>query len=141
MAIQFEELLPLFGLNGDASVSESAPVNGSGKIVRTTEDWQVDVNWNTSGPLNNIMAGKWKLAVLLEKMGHGEFALANNEAEEAFVSAPHAYSKTFNFAAGSVPPGLYRVLVTVTMVGPANAPGPIAGYEDLGMVQFYDSSI
>jgi len=137
MAITFEELLPLFGLSGDATVSESPPVNGSSSIIRTSEGWQVAVNWTTTGPLNNLMCGQWKISVLLEQMGGGEFVLGGGNVTEPFVSAPHVYNKTISFAAGSVPPGLYRASVIITMAGPLNVPGPVAGFEDLGMVQFY----
>jgi hypothetical protein len=138
MAITFEELLPLFGLSGDASASESPVVNGPANIIRTTEGWQVDVKWTTTGWLNNIMCGQWKISVLLEKMGGGEFNLAGGNVNVPFVSAPHAYSTTISFGAGSVPAGLYRASVVITMEGPLGTPGPVAGYEDLGMLQFYN---
>lgn len=139
MAITFEELLPFFSLHGDASISEQAPVEGKTNIVRTTEGWQVKVDWNTHGPLNFLMAGTWNIAVHLEQLGCGEFCLGANTATEPFVSAPNAYSKTLLFGAGSVPAGMYRASVVITMNGPTNVPGPIAGHEDLGVIQFYDT--
>jgi hypothetical protein len=137
MAILFEELLPLFGLSGNAVASESPPINGPSNIIRTTEGWQVDINWTTTGALNNVMCGQWKISVLLEQMGGGEFNLGGGNVTEPLVSAPHAYHKTISFAAGSVPAGLYRASVIMTMDGPLGAPAPIAGFEDLGMLQFY----
>jgi hypothetical protein len=141
MAITFEELLPFFGLNGDAVVSESAPINGPSNIVRTSESWFVKFDWTTIGPLNYIMCGNWHLKVLLEEMGVGEFDLQDKEAVVHFVSAPHTYTQTLTFPPHSVRAGLYRVTVIITMTGPGGAPGPIAGFEDLGLVQFYDSVI
>ncbi len=141
MAINFEELLPLFSLHGDASISEQAPVHSKTNIVRTSEGWQVQVDWHAHGPLTYLMAGTWNITVYLEQMGGGEFSLGGNSSTEPFVSAPNAYSKTMLFGAGSVPAGVYHASVVVTMVGPTNIPGPIAGYEDLGLIQFYDSAI
>lgn len=141
MAITFEELLPFFGLKGDAFVSESAPINGPRNIVRTSESWFVKFDWTTTGPLNYIMCGKWHLKVLLEEMGVGEYDLKNKEAEVSLESKPNSYTETLTFPPHSVPPGLFRVTVIITMNGPGGAPGPIAGFEDLGLVQFYDSVI
>ncbi len=139
MAITFEELLPFFGLSGDASISEQVPVQVPTNIVRRSEGWQVKLDWQTSGPLNFIMSGTWKITVYLEQMGGGEFSLPGNTATEPFISQPNAYSKTMLFGAGSVPAGLYRASVVITIEGPGGVPGPIAGHEDLGLIQFYDT--
>ncbi len=141
MAITFEELLPLFSLHGDASISEQAPVHDKTNIVRTSEGWQVKVDWHAHGPLNFVVCGTWKITVYLEQMGGGEFSLSGNTATEPCVSAPHAYSKIMLFGAGSVPAGLYRASVVITVEGSTGVPGPIAGHEDLGLIQFYDSGI
>ena len=136
-----EELLPFFGFSGDATVSEVPPINGASNIVRTSEGWRVTFNWKTTGALNYLMSGNWKLQVLLEQMGAGEANLPTGSVTVPFVSAPNNYSKTIDFAAGSVGAGLYRVTVIITMTGAGGQPGPIAGFADLGFVQFFDSAI
>ena len=135
--ITSEELLPFFGYNGNVGIITAA--TGATSIVRTVEAWSVKFDWTTTGFLNFLMAGNWNLQVLLEQMGPGEFTLPGGTAIEPFVSAPNAYSKTINFVAGLVPPGLYRVSVIITMKGPSNHPGPITGYADLGLLEFYDA--
>jgi hypothetical protein len=140
-----EELLPLFGFSGDVTLYEDVlPHSGSGasqSIIQTSQTWHVKFTWTTTGPLNGIMAGKWKLQVLLEKMGGGETNLPTGLADVAFVSAPNAYEQIIDFAAGSVKAGLYRVTAIMTMTGTSGQPGPIAGFADLGLVQWFDSSI
>jgi len=138
-----EELLPLFGFSGTVDISESSPVDPPSNIIRTSESWFVRFNWTTSGLLNHVMCGTWKLQVLMERMGGQEFNLNGGIVTEAFVSAPHNYSKTITFppSTSPVPAGLYRVTVIITMTGAGGQPGPIAGYADLGLVQFYDSVI
>ncbi len=134
-----EELLPLFGYSGTVDVV--TPPVGATSIIRTIDAWSVQFNWTTTGPLNFLMSGNWHLQVLLEQIGPGEFALPGGTAIEPFVAAPNAYSKAINFAAGSVPVGLYQVAVIITMKGPApaNHPGPITGYAELGLLEFYDA--
>jgi hypothetical protein len=138
---KFEELLPYFDLSGTCEVFEQTPPGGAPtQIIRTDQAWGVEFKWDTSGPLNYVMCGKWILRVLLEEMGCGEFCLEEglSKAEVDFVCGPHHYEYKFNIPAGKVRPGVYKLVATITMVGPCNIPGPIAGFCEGKMLQFYD---
>lgn len=139
MAIITETLLLPFGYTGTIDATESAIVDPPANIIRLSEAWEVKFDWTTTGALNFLMAGSWNLEVFLEKMGGGEFTLAGATASEPFVSAPNHYVKVINFAAGSVPVGLYRATAIMQMAGPGGVLGPIVGHSDLGLLQFYSA--
>lgn len=143
VSMKFEELLPLFSLSGTCETLEHNPP-GTGtvpaQIIRTDQAWDVLFKWSTTGSLPYLMSGKWLLRVLLEEMGQGESGLAPqySQVEVPFVSAPYNYTRYIHIPAGQVKPGVYKVVATITMVGPSNVPGPIAGFGEGDMVQFYN---
>jgi hypothetical protein len=77
-------------------------------------------------------------------MGSGEIDLTpfGSQVSEPLVPAvgTSSYTKTISFVAGNVPAGLYEATVIVTMTGPnpPAATAAIAGFANLGLVQFYD---
>ncbi|MEK7728258.1 MAG: hypothetical protein AAB354_07565 [candidate division KSB1 bacterium] len=140
MPFKFEELLPFFGLHGTCEIFEQTPPGGAPtQIIRTDQSWCVVLKWDTCGPLNHIMCGKWCLRILLEEMGCGEFCLEEglSKAEVPFVCGPHHYEYKFHIPAGKVGPGVYKIVSTITMLGPCGIPGPIAGFCEGEMLQFY----
>ncbi len=141
LPMKFEELLPLFSLNGTCEVLEhTLPGGAPTQIIRTDQAWDVRFRWATIGALNYVLSGRWQLRVLLEEIGIGETGLppAYSFAEVNFVSAPNAYERILHIPAGVVKAGVYKLVATITMVGPSNVPGPIAGFGEGEMLQFFN---
>ena len=150
--VETEELLPFFELTGPGPggaaqctvyegpaptpfpATSPAPVTS----IRTDQIWGVALVWETTGALNYLMAGTWELKVYLEQMGGGEFALSGNTHSMPFVSAPNTYSYVYSFSAGTVPAGAYRVVQTMTLIGPGGFRGPVGAVGDGPIIQFYD---
>lgn len=131
-----EELLPWFGIKGKCDVYEVPTMNPT-SIIRTDQDWGVKFNWKTDGGLNHLLAGRFQLQVLLEKMGPGE-GPAIPAKQIQFQSHPHEYNETISVPAGLVQSGAYKLVATLTMRGPGGVPGPIAGIAEGPVIQFYD---
>jgi hypothetical protein len=57
-----------------------------------------------------------------------------------FVSGPSPYALAFafDFAAGVVPEGAYRVVTTVDMIGPGGFQGPISAVGEGPILRFYE---
>jgi hypothetical protein len=141
--LKFEEAFDRFSIKGWVGMWEGP----------STEDWpeqtppsdiiQLDQSWNiwfwfrTTGDLCNIMCGKWKLQILLEKMGGGETNFSPTEIVDC-VCGPHTYIKNIHVPPRKVGEGVYRVIATVRLFGPGGHPGPVAAFVDLGLVQFYE---
>ena len=140
----FEETLSFFSLNGTCEVFEHAPPGQQAVLparnIRTDQAWDVRFKWNATGGLTNVMAGTWKLGILLEKYGAEEAGLPPEYATTLvkFESKPFSYDKIVHIPAGKVKPGVYKIVATITMVGPLGEPGPMAGFGEGDLLQFYD---
>jgi hypothetical protein len=149
MTFTVEEMISNFDLTGSAAIFEGPipppldlldPSEGT-RNIRTGQDWRVLIEWTTTGTMSHAMAGNWDLQVFLEKMGVGEFKLMDNPIVEPFQSLPATYSRMIPFVAHSVsvPAGLYKVAVSLTMKGSLAVPCPIAAVAEGPVLQFYDS--
>lgn len=147
ISLSREELLPWFGWpNAQCTVYEGGPGGPPTSVIRTNQPWGIHFEWETAGALNFLMSGTWHLTAQLEKMGVEEFDLLAaapgvDPKNVPFVSEPHTYSEWLVFPANIVSAGVYRLIVTITMDGPGGVPGPIAGYGDGGLLQFYKTPI
>jgi hypothetical protein len=140
----FEVSLPKPHLRGDiyAEVYElggARPTN----IVRVDQDWGVRVRWDLKGSLAPFICGEWCLHLRLESLGPGP---------EIIFKAPRrlplkpcgkgTYYFDFRVRRGkiradhcSIP---YKPVVTITYYTVCHKPGPIAGFVELPIMQFYD---
>ena len=140
--ITFEELLPHFRIDGTCELFEVAqPEDTPTTVIRTDQDWYIKMDWKTSGPLNYLICGRWQLQVLLEEMGKGEHDVDNSIVFEKFASKPAAYSKEVRFRAGDLPEGVFKLVATIKLLGPNDVPGPVVGFAEGPIVQFYDSIV
>lgn len=145
----FEINKPLTGLlTGDitAHVHEYGSVEPI-TILEADKMARVHVIWTLSGPLTPFLCGKWYVSAFLESMGPGEefrLPLAPGEAValnpkpgpvtyEAWVDIPANRVKVTD-TEGTLP---YKLVVTVAYRAPNGQPGPMAGFVDGPVLQFY----
>ncbi len=137
--ITFEELVPHFKIEGTCELFEVTPPGETpATVIRTDQDWYVKMDWKTAGSLNYLMCGKWQLQVLLEEIGKGEHDVDNGIVYEKFQSKPHTYSREVRFRAGELPEGVFKIVVTMKLLGPNDVPGSVVGFAEGPIVQFYD---
>lgn len=113
--------------------SQINPVN----VIRTNERWGVMLKWKTTGGLNDVLAGNWIIKCLVEEMGASE-APDLPSFQLPVEPAPYDYSYKCEFAAGLLKPGVYKLVVAITVVGEKNLPGPFALLGDGPLFQVYD---
>lgn len=115
-----------------------------GNIIHVDDDWSVEFKWSLKGPLAGCISGDWCLRVHLESIGSGpELNLFENN--DVIVPLDPCgdghYSRSFDVKAGDVPAeahsSIYKVVATITYRTPCKKPGPMAGFADLGLLQFY----
>ena len=121
-----------------------APTN----IIRIDEDWLVRIKWALHGSLKSMICGKWCLHVHLESIGRGpELDLPHpDRKEEIHVDLDPCgngeYCYDFRVPAGTVRPEHcstpFKVVATVTYENACCKPGPMAGFVEFGILQFYD---
>ena len=158
---EFEvEFLPYLKGTIGALVSE---VNEEpSRIIDINDPWYVDVDWSLKGPLQRFVCGTWGVDVYMESIGRGpEFELPDEDFEyipldptgsgeyHRRINVPAGFIKTHveswkeEHMEGGHGPGeretdiVYKMVVTVTYRDLGGRPGPIAGFVEYPMLQFY----
>jgi len=140
----FEVALPKPYLTGDiyADIYEIGGANPTA-IVRMDQDWGVNIHWDLKGSLAPFMCGEWCLHLRLESMGPGrEIVLDAPKRIPLNPCGEGSYEFDFRVGRGkikaehcSIP---YKPVVTITYYTACHTPGPIAGFVELPIMQFYD---
>lgn len=140
----FEVALPKPYLVGDiyAKVYEKGGVSPT-TIVGVNQDWGVKVRWDLKGSLAPYICGEWCLHLRLESLGPGRELLFNAPRKIPLnPCGKGTYYFDFRIKRGtikshhcSIP---YKPVVTITYHTVCHKPGPIAGFVELPIMQFYD---
>ena len=140
-----EVSLPEPYLGGDIS-AEVYEVKGAKpvSIIRTDQEWGVKVRWTLKGSLAEFICGEWCLHLRLESLGPGPELLF--DASKRIPLEPCGkgeYEYDFRIKPGritgahcSIP---YKPVVTVTYYTACHKPGPMAGFVELPILQFYEA--
>ncbi len=144
---QFEvEGIP--GLSGliEAHVHEVG--EGPSRILDIHDPWEIDVKWSLSGPTARYICGTVAVDAYMESIGPGrEFELPDDTNDLAAIplqpNPTNQYSATFHVPADYVTTSgdetdiVYKLVVTVTYKDAVGRPGPIAGFVEFPVLQFY----
>jgi hypothetical protein len=115
-------------------------------IIRTNQAWAVQVNWQTTGLATGMISGTWHLHAYLESLGPGDDLnlIDPNDLNIPLTpgSSPVNYSARLDVPANTVVAPhsgtLYKLVVTLTYVEPGGNPGPMAGFVEGPVLQFYN---
>jgi hypothetical protein len=130
--------------NFSATVHEHTKVHAPATIIRTDQVWAVRVRFETSGALSEVLPGTWHVGVYIESIGPGL------EIQAGFVHVPLtpatgtvAYNVDVVIPAGTVTvpdhqARPFKLVTTVSYMWPGGTPGPMAGYLEGPIVQFYN---
>lgn len=145
----FSETESPFSTSGDA-------VTIPNRNVQTDQDIKVKLAWRTKGLFAHAIETdfKWKIEVLLERRGPGEFDLGATGVKTltygsgtyaglgagSTVTYPgaDANSTTVVIPGGTIPDGLYDIVVVLRMFHEdGTTPCFLAAFADFGLVDFY----
>ena len=141
----FETLSPDFDVDHfTATVHEHTNPTVPTTVIATDQEWAVQVHWETRGHMSNHLPGTWCVNVWIESIGEGD------EKKIGWVHVPLSpgadpviYNAEITVPAGkvSVPPHQstpFKLVTTVTYMWPNDIPGPMAGYIENPIIQFYN---
>ena len=110
-------------------------------IIRTDQAWGVKVDWFLQGSLTEYICGYWCVRVSLESIGEGPEKSWESKHIRLNPCGDGTYSYDFKFKPGDITADFcstpYKLVVTVTYISDCYRPGPIAGFVELPIVQFY----
>jgi len=155
------EFLPYLHGTIEAKVSEVG--ENPSRILDIHDPWYVQVDWTLTGPLSRFVCGSWSVDVYMESIGRGpEFELPDDKVDNiplqpggsgnysARIDVPGDFIKTHletykeELKEGGNPLSreretdiVYKMVCTVTYKDPSGKPGPIAGFVEMPMLQFY----
>jgi len=141
----FETLFPpdvFAGTIIEAKVHEHGGTAPS-SIIRTDQNWAVNVAWKNTGPATGMIGGNYDLHLLLERIGPGD-DLDLTDPNDHFIPLtpgpePVNYAKHVDIPAHRVPAGIYKVVVVLRYFEPSGAPGPMSAYEETSpLIEFYN---
>ncbi len=107
-------------------------------LLRGDKATNYQFSWNSSG-FASAIPGTYRVSVIFEEMGPGEFAGGLFSASTA-NTGPGAYAVGVPIAAGSIPDGVYRVTAILTFDAGVN-PTPIVAMTEIPMVRVFSSNI
>ncbi len=124
-------------------------------IIRTDQPWRVHIEWRTRGLAAAVQGGQFKVNAYLESIGPGQdlrLPLATAISKPLLsgvlsaVPAPDFWQRDYA-ADVSVAPGVvptdpeasrpYKLVVAITYDMPSGTPGPMAGFQEGPILQFY----
>jgi hypothetical protein len=106
-------------------------------IISRADDWHLQVDWNVNGALVGAIAGTWHVRCYLESMGPGPEVLVASA--DVALNGGNNYSRTFIIPVGTPPQaGAYKLVTVITFTNVLGNPGLFAGYDEFGLLQFYD---
>lgn len=141
---EFEVELPANVLSGTVGAELHEIGEPSTRILDINDDAEIDVNWSLTGWMQRMVCGSWEVDAYFESIGEGkEFELEGPQAMPVDPTGNGQYKTSIKLPAGTIQTApdetdiLYKVTVSVTYKDPGGRPGPIAGFVELPMVQFY----
>ena len=120
------------------------------RIIRSDQDIQISVSWNTTGLGTGMITGNWHLLVFAESVGPGDEVILVDPGDHIFPldpgPSPRNYSRTFDISAGTLPVvgghgvTLYKLTTTLTYFDATFARGPMACYVEGPIIQIYETT-
>lgn len=130
-------------------IKEPSSALAPSTVMPLNQAFTIDIQWDVDGVLWPMLGGSWDLHAYLEKMGTGLDLdltdLANHIIPFTFANTapippppPVHYHRQFDVPAGTVTQeGAYKLIVTLTYRNLLDMPGPMAGYWEGPILQFY----
>jgi hypothetical protein len=125
------------------------------RIVETADRWAVEVDWCICGPFAAALCGCWCVQVFIDDIDgvgttHGLLGSARVPVESQRIvqvddTSQRCYEYTFTFPAGSVAPGVYNLVIVITLAtGSCETPGPLLhdtlGFAEIPVLVFFDEN-
>jgi hypothetical protein len=155
------DLPPPHGLDGSIFVDVTDPTENNERIrvVETDTRWDLTVKWCICGPYADLLCGCWCVQVFIDDIDgvgktHGPLGSARVETSAGVPVTPtppgnddtskRCFEYKFNFPAKRVEPGVYDLVVVITLAtkpcdkDPKQLADDILGYAVIPVLVFYD---
>jgi hypothetical protein len=147
MPLNLEKIVPLAMLDVNANYSFVASAPGGGiavdnpQVLRVDQATDLTFTWTAAGlfgPMFLSFPFPMEFDAFYELMGPGEAVIAVPTSVSTSSNAP-GQTITLTIAANKIPAGVYRIVLRMKVILPGGVPPTIiAGFEEVGLVEYYD---
>lgn len=110
------------------------------RVIHHNQSWSLEFTWRVYGAFARLLScGYWKCKVYFELMGGGETNYSPEVVVQDLGRSGQTYRSRIEIQPRSLKPGVYRVVCCLQYCFEDNSPGPIAGFNDKGLVKIYES--
>jgi hypothetical protein len=130
-------------LTGTIGAEAHEPGEAPTRIFDIHDLVEVDCEWSLTGSLARMICGTWECDLYMESMGAGREFEVEGCSMPLDPGGSGAYACTIKIPPDTIVPDTgetdigYKMVVSVTYKDPKGRPGPIAGFVELPLVQFY----
>jgi hypothetical protein len=154
------DLPPPHGLDASIFVDVTDPSENNERIrvVETDTPWDLTIKWCICGPYADLICGCWCVQVFIDDIDgvgttHGPLGSAQVDADNGVIIKPtppdddtskRCFKYTFSFPARRVDPGVYDLVVVITLAAkpceeePHRLVSDMLGYAVIPVLVFYD---
>lgn len=130
------------GFEEEPNIPPTATYGSSNKMIQLDQSFALSFKWTVYGKLACLLdCGYWKCQVFFEQMGGGETAFNPEENVQDVGHPGHSYEALVKVQPGALQPGVYRVICCLQYHLKDGSPGPIAAFEDRGLIKIYQDKV
>lgn len=109
------------------------------RVIQSDQLWAVEVNWQVDGLFACLLdCGYWKCKLYFEQMGGRETSFSPEAITQDLGRPGQRYRGQIDVQPYALKPGVYQVIVCLQYCFENGNPGPIVGFEDVGLVKIYE---
>ncbi|MEL7375532.1 MAG: hypothetical protein AAFN65_01130 [Bacteroidota bacterium] len=114
----------------------------SNNLIQTDQPVHIHKRFRVTGALASVLCDfEWKLSIILEQIGCDTACPGPFEKIIDFVpSADHTYDTVIDIPANSLPKGVYKPVLCITLQNCKGVALPVVGFEELSMIKVYEAA-
>ena len=108
-------------------------------LIQYDQPWSIEFNWVVKGSLACLLeCGYWQCKVLFENIGGNETFYSPETTVQDLGIPGHQYRALITIPARKMKPGVYKVVCCTQYCLKSGSPGPIAGFEEFGLIKIFE---
>jgi len=112
------------------------------RLIQVEQGVHFHFGWSVAGVLVPLLdrGMKWKIQVFFEKWGESESPVNPSVTVNYNQTSGFNYRALISIPGNTLSEGVYDVVAVLRLYDANNLPLPVAGYEEMGKIQFYESA-
>lgn len=110
----------------------------SNGLIHADQPLDITAKWSVDGALAGIIGGDYTVTAYFENVAvPASTVVLPGTTPHIQTTASQPYSVVINCPANGLTPGLYRLVISITMKATSGLPLPVAGFGEIGLIQVF----